>query len=186
MGAAEFRRRDEANEDLEHIELIEGVVYMPSPIKFAGHSEEQGLLIHLAGAYASLHSGTVRFGAAGTIWMDEHNAPEPDVILVRNRAGIVGDDGYLTGAPELVMEVANSSRSRDLHQKKAAYERNGVIEYIVWRTQDQAVDWFQLGDGRYERREPDASGIIESEVFPGLRLHVPACSRTTARHSSRP
>ena len=53
-----------------------------------------------------------------------------------------------------------------------AYERNGVREYIVWRTRDRAIDYFVLRDGSYVRIEPDADGIVESEVFPGLRLSV--------------
>ena len=70
------------------------------------------------------------------------------------------------------MEIAHSSRNRDLGGKYRSYERNGVLEYIVWRVEDNAIDWFQLRNGRFERREPDANGIIESEVFPGLRLNI--------------
>jgi Uma2 family endonuclease len=49
-----------------------------------------------------------------------------------------------------------------------------VREYIVWRTEDAAIDWFELVEGAYQRRQPDAAGIIESSQFPGLRLDVPA------------
>lgn len=45
-------------------------------------------------------------------------------------------------------------------------------EYIVWRVYDAAIDWFELRDGKYERMEPDERGVIESKVFPGLRLDV--------------
>ncbi|MGH2584763.1 MAG: Uma2 family endonuclease, partial [Dehalococcoidia bacterium] len=54
------------------------------------------------------------------------------------------------------------------------YRRNGVQEYIVWRTIDRAIDWLRLKEGEYVRIEPNKNGIIESAVFPGLRLHVPA------------
>ena len=37
---------------------------------------------------------------------------------------------------------------------------------------DHAIDWFRLRGGRYVRLEPDAHGLIHSEVFPGLRLAV--------------
>ncbi len=49
-----------------------------------------------------------------------------------------------------------------------------MIDYIVWRTDDGAIDWFELRDGAYSTREPDPEGIIESHEFPGLRLNVPA------------
>jgi Uma2 family endonuclease len=54
-----------------------------------------------------------------------------------------------------------------------AYRRNRVREYVVWRVLDGAIDWFRLDNGGYVRVNPDEHGIIESETFPGLRLHVP-------------
>jgi hypothetical protein len=45
-----------------------------------------------------------------------------------------------------------------------------VREYIVWRTQDNAIDWFILRGGRYDRLQLDADGIYKSECFPGLWL----------------
>ena len=93
---------------------------------------------------------------------------------MRAGPGNVRPDGYIEGAPPLVVEIANSSRSRDLHAKFAAYERAGVLEYIVWRVQDLAIDWFQLRDERFVKREAGLDGCIESEVFPGLRLNIQA------------
>jgi Uma2 family endonuclease len=60
--------------------------------------------------------------------------------------------------------------SIDLHDKKAAYRRNGVQEYIIWRTLDREIGWFSLQDGQYVRLEMDENGIIKSRVFPGLWL----------------
>ena len=57
--------------------------------------------------------------------------------------------------------------------QKEAYRRNGVQEYIVWRVDDQGIDWFGLHEGDL-RVEPDGSGIIETSLFPGLRLDVDA------------
>ena len=62
----------------------------------------------------------------------------------------------------------------DLHQKKNAYRRNGVQEYIVWRVLDAAIDWFALQDGQYVVLTAEANGVVESAVFPGLRLDVSA------------
>ena len=78
-------------------------------------------------------------------------------------------DGYVTGRPELIVEVAASSASYDLHEKLHAYRRNGVREYIVWRVWDAAIDWLVLRGGRYEPL-PLSDGIFKSEVFPGLWL----------------
>ena len=53
--------------------------------------------------------------------------------------------------------------------KKNVYRRNGVLEYVVWRVHDGAVDWFVLEDGEYATLTP-AAGVVESRRFPGLRL----------------
>jgi len=49
-----------------------------------------------------------------------------------------------------------------------------VLEYVVWRVWDKAVDWFVLRGGRYERLAPGNDGIFRSTVFPGLWLDAAA------------
>lgn len=173
MDREEFHRLYSQCPDLEHVELIEGVVYMPSPIKVDGHALEQALMMDWLRAYARARKGEVQAHGPGTVLLDDRNEPEPDAMLYRLRPGRL-QDGYLAGAPELVVEIANSSKARELGPKKQAYQRTGVQDYVVWRTADRAIDWFQLRGGAYERAEPDGQGIIESAVFPGLRLDVAA------------
>ena len=173
MSRAEFHRLYEECEGLRKVELIEGVVYMPSPEKFEQHSRQNTLLIGWLLAYQDYRPGDVEASVGGSILLDDENEPIPDAMLFRLRPDRF-EDGYVNGAPELIIEIANTSVSRDLHQKKEAYRRNGVIEYIVWRVRDGEIDWFQLRNGDYERRVPDPEGVIESEVFPGLRLDLSA------------
>ena len=47
-------------------------------------------------------------------------------------------------------------------------------EYIVWRTRENRLDWFELLDGEYRPLPSDRSGVVRSRVFPGLRLAVNA------------
>jgi Uma2 family endonuclease len=82
-------------------------------------------------------------------------------------------DDYVAGAPELIVEVAASSASYDLHDKQQVYRRNGVQEYLVWRVLDGAFDWFVLEAGTYIKLPTDSEGRIKSRVFPGLWLAVP-------------
>lgn len=169
----EFERRYEAMPDEKKAELIEGVVYLSSPVS-TGHSEAQAMLTGWLVAYASKHPG-LRVGVEATVRVDADNEFQPDVHLRRAEGGATRlADGYLEGPPELVVEVAASSVSRDLHSKKNVYRRAGVREYVVLRLLDGELDWFELRGGEYVRRTPDAAGIIESVQFPGLRLDVPA------------
>jgi Uma2 family endonuclease len=77
----------------------------------------------------------------------------------------------------LVAEVASSSASYDLNTKLHVYRRSGVREYIVWRVLDQAIDWFELRAGRYERLEADEHNVVRSAIFPGLWLDTAALLR---------
>ena len=173
----EFERRYAARSDLKKAELIEGVVYMPSPVRFPDHAEPhaaiQGVLLH----YGAFTPG-VRVGGNATVRLDLDNEPQPDVLMrIAESAGgrsRVGDDGYVEGTPELVVEVSASSESIDMHAKLRAYLRNGVQEYIVWRTRERCIDWFELTEGEYRPLPPDDRGVIESRVFPGLRLATDA------------
>ena len=174
----EFERRYFARPDIGRAELIEGIVHMPSPVRFASHGEPHSWILTWLGIYSAFTPG-VRVADNATLRLDADNEPQPDALLrIEPEAGgssRLGDDDYLEGAPELIIEVASSSVARDLHEKRRAYLRNGVQEYVVWRVHDGALDWFELEDGNYVPLAPDADGaIVESRVFPGLRLAVDA------------
>ena len=87
------------------------------------------------------------------------------------------EDDYIAGAPELVVEVSASTVSQDLHVKRGMYRRNGVREYVVWRVEDRAIDWFVLRSGEYATQRSDADGLYRSEVLPGLWLDSAALLR---------
>ena len=171
----EFHRRYSERPDIKKAELVEGVVYVASPVGFEYHAKKRILVAFWLQAYAMTVPG-VRVGDNGTVFLDGRNEYQPDVFVWRAGAGSarLTDDGFREGAPQLVVEVAASSASYDLHEKKEAYRRNGVGEYLVWRVLDKVIDWFELRNGHYVRREPDADGIIESAQFAGLRLHIPS------------
>jgi Uma2 family endonuclease len=170
----EFERRYQAMPNLKKAELIEGVVYMPSPVTDDEHGGPHFSLITWLGVYQIFTPGT-KGGDNSTLRLQlGMNMPQPDAYLrilpEQGGQAKVGSDGYILGAPELVGEVAASSASYDLHEKLEAYQRNGVREYVVWRTQDQAIDWFFLRGGKFKRLPADADGILKSKVLPGLWL----------------
>lgn len=171
---AEFHRRYCARPDIKLAELVEGVVYVASPLRFGAHSAPHGTITTWLGTYWARHS-ELHFADNATVILDERNEVQPDACLWREEPGGPHrtEDDYIEGAPQLVVEIAASSASYDLHDKLRAYQRNGVREYVVWRTMEGMIDWFRLREGAYVWVEPDEWGIVESEVFPGLRLHVP-------------
>ncbi len=54
------------------------------------------------------------------------------------------------------------------------YRENNVLEYLVWRVLDRAIDWFVLRGDQYEPVPPPADGLSRSTIFPGLWLDAAA------------
>ncbi len=176
----EFERRYAAMPDLKKAELIEGVVYMGSPVRHEQHGRPDRILSGWLTFYEEVTPGLDSSGNA-TVRLDLDNEPQPDLLLrLPEHAGgrsRITADGFLEGSPELVIEVAASSVSYDLHQKLDVYRRNGVREYLVHRVEDEQVDWFLLAGGAYVRKHADADGLLKSRRFPGLWLDVAALLR---------
>ena len=173
LNRLEFERRYTAS-NIKKAELIEGLVYVASPLRFTPHAKPHGQIMGWLITYQSLMTD-LEVGIEPTVRLDPDNEPQPDAVLFRiGGSAQVDEDGYITGAPELIVEIAASTVSYDLHAKKRAYERNGVKEYIVWRTLDQQIDWFVLENDAYVELKPDNEGIMHSQEFAGLRLNVTA------------
>ncbi|MBI2765678.1 MAG: Uma2 family endonuclease [Chloroflexi bacterium] len=171
----EFERRYTCRPDIKKAELIEGVVYVASPVRIRKHARPHIRMAAWLVVYESRTPGTIS-ADNGTVRLDLDNEPQPDAFLAWDEEhggeARLDDNDYLDGAPELVVEVAASSAAYDLHDKLRAYRRNGVREYIVWQILEERIDWFELKDGEYAAVAPDERGVIESKVFPGLRLAV--------------
>ena len=171
----EFEKRYEKMPHLKKAELIEGIVYMGSPLRIEQHGNPHANIITWLGTYEALTPG-VQVGDNCTVILDLENEPQPDALLRTKQGGqsSISEKGYVEGAPELIVEIAASTVSIDLHDKLRAYRRNQVQEYLVWRVDDNQFNWFRLRQGKYINLAPDENGIIKSEIFPGLWLDVNA------------
>jgi Uma2 family endonuclease len=177
LSASEFLRRYEAMPEVKKAELVNGIVYMGSPVRYDRHGKPdsliQGWLCNYAVATPGVESST---NTTTRLGMDD--VPQPDGLLritaERLAQTRVDKKGYVQGGPELVVEVAASSVSLDANEKLVSYRRAGVREYVLWRTVDEAVDWFVLEEDEYHPLSPGADGILRSRVFPGLWLDTAA------------
>jgi Uma2 family endonuclease len=171
MDSTTFIDRYEHTPEDFRAELIEGVVYVMSSRVFTSHGRCVSLFSMLLGLYSAYTPGTVAQGRVTTV-LNDRSVPEPDsaMLILEDFGGqsVDGPDGYTHGAPELVVEVAYSSGSIDLHGKLRDYERASVREYIVRDLRGVAVRWFVLRNGRFEDKATDADGVYRSEVFPGF------------------
>ena len=170
----EFLRRWEELPDLKHAELIDGVVYVPSPV-----SLEHGNLdfrIHWWLAHYA-HATPGCKGGCNSTWVMLASVPQPDAYLriLPSHGGQSGNRGPLgAGAPEFAVEICLTSTEVDFGPKLALYERAGVREYITVERFGPRMVWRVLENGVYVGQTLPPDGIVRSQVFPGLWLDIAA------------
>lgn len=173
MTQSEFHQVYEATPQGYKAELIAGVVHEPSPLGWP-HSKSDAQLGQLLGHYAGLTDG-LECGHSPSVILGEEDEVQPDIVLrVKPHCGgqtknSEGDIPYVIGPPELVAEVAHSSRAIDLHLKKDRYTLARVPEYIVLCLEPEKLYWFDLS--LQEELTPTEDGIWRSRIFPGLWIH---------------
>ena len=176
LSREEFERRYEAMPGVK-AELIEGIVQMASPVRLESHGYPHTLMGTWLGMFHAAAKSCIPADNS-TIRLDVDNEPQPDLLLMidpsRGGQAKISNDGYVEGAPELVVEIASSSVSIDVHSKRVIYRRAGVREYVIWRTLDAQIDWFERAGTEYVRKTPDEKGVLRSTVFPGLWLDAAA------------
>lgn len=167
----EFLRRWEQMPELKHAELIDGIVYMPSPVSRI-HSDFHFCLTHWITTYSAETPGCSG-GLAPTVLMAPDSAPQPDLVLeIDPRYGGQSriEGAYSAGAPELIVEISHTTSARDRGVKLRLYERSGVREYVTVEPQVRQIAWRELADGTYRDVASGEDGVFRSRVFPGLWL----------------
>src|SRR5258708_3078074 len=112
LSREEFERRYERMPHLKKAELIEGIVYMPSPVRVRKQGKAHG---QLAGWLAVSVSETpgVEFADNSTVRLDLDNEPQPELVLFKTPdtggQARISEDDYIEGAPELAVEIVGSS-----------------------------------------------------------------------------
>src|SRR5262249_4364396 len=167
------RRYAATPEDVK-AELIRGVVHMPSPLR-RPHGLHHLALGALLWHYQAATPGVEGLDNTTTI-LDEDKEPQPDLSLrilpEWGGQSQTNKDDYVVGAPELVAEVAHSSRDIDMHEKRDDYREAGVVEYLVFCIEEGEVHWFHFASGRPIKA--NRQGTYRSRVFPGLWIDGPA------------
>jgi hypothetical protein len=167
-----FHERYEAMPPGTWAELVGGVVYTPSPLRDdhgGADNNISGWLFNykrLTPGLRSADNATVKLNKAG------ETQPDNQLRIPAELGGqsTIDDEGYIRGAPELIVEIARSSRAYDLGAKKNDYERAGVREYVVVELDPNLVHWFIRRGSHFENLVPGPDGVLRSEVFPGLWL----------------
>ena len=177
LSRPEFERRYQAHPEIKKAELIEGIVFMPSPVRFENHARLNSDIVTWLGTYRAHTPGTT-VGDNATVILDFENEVQPDAFLRLDKAlggsSSINADDYIQGPPELIVEIVASSAAYDMHVKRRVYARSGAREYVVAQAYEQRLDWFILREGVYQTLAADERAVIRSEVFPGLWLPTEA------------
>ena len=171
-----FHERYEAMPEDFKAELIQGRVYVPSPVR-RQHGRPHGLVTGWLLQHEASTPG-VESLVDTTAILDDENEPQPDCFLiVRPDHGgqtHLHPDDYVVGPPELAVEIAASTEAYDLFEKREAYEQTGIQEYLIVIVRSRQVRWLRLDNGRYVEIPADEAGLFRSQVFPGLWLNSKA------------
>ena len=168
---AEFHDRYEAMPPGTTFELIEGLVHMASPVG-PRHGKQSFQVSGWLFQYVWQTPGVEGLDNA-SVAIDDRNEVQPDLLLriEPDRGGQSQDRSHaIVGSPELVVEVADSSRPIDLGSKRQVYERGECLEYVVFALQPFDVHWHIRQIDLLVRISPDTDGLYRSTSFPGLWL----------------
>lgn len=172
MTREEFHRIYSRMPENIRAELVQGVVYVASPLrrKHGTHHISLGIVF---GIYEGRTHG-VESGDNASILLGDDSEPQPDLYLriLENFGGqsSISEDDYVVGPPEMLAEIALSSQSIDLHSKHDDYRRAGVKEYLVVCVNEERLRAFDLQNDVEKPIDPD--GVYRSTVFPGLWIHA--------------
>jgi Uma2 family endonuclease len=170
MDRETFHRLYEQTPEGFKAELIGGIVHVASPLKVP-HGRHHAMLMAWLGAYWGVTPGTDVLDNTTTV-LGDASEPQPDAALrIEGGSSQIDDDDFLTGPPELVAEVADSTARIDLGAKREDYEREGIAEYLVLVVAEQRAVWFVRNDaGEFVELSVNDAGLLQSRAFPGLWL----------------
>jgi Uma2 family endonuclease len=178
-----FDARYEAMPENVKAELIGGRVYLMASPVLVPHGRPHSRLVGWLSLYQALTPGTEVFdNTTAVLGVDSEPQPDACLLILPTFGGQTREvDKRIVGTPELLVEIASSSASYDLHEKRADYERYGAREYLVYVVRQHRVLWWVRRDDRFEELPVGPDGVVRSETFPGLWLDAAALVQADAR-----
>jgi Uma2 family endonuclease len=170
MTAAEYLALPETT---QRSDLINGEIIM-SPAPTVEHQRLVGRLFNLL--QRLVPNGEV-FLTPLDVYLDDENVVQPDVMWVAADSKCVAESNYLSGAPDLVVEVLSPrTKRRDRKENFHLYEKFGTRECWLTDPEDQLNEVWYLKDGKFVRLDifgPDETfnspllGQVEvNAIFP--------------------
>ncbi len=146
-------------------EVIDNVLYMSPAPKYT-HQRLLGLLFRKISDHIEKTDMGEAFISPIDVYFEElFSAVQPDLIFVsKANMGIMNEDGYFYGPPDLIVEVLSANKKRDTVTKKSLYERAGVEEYLIADPANRKVLRYLLNNSKYDLVNED-EGIFKSKLL---------------------
>jgi len=162
-------------EDGQCHELIDGEHYV-SPAPYLRHQRVVVRIVFALEMFARDTGCGEVLVAPTDVVLSQYDVVQPDVLYVsRERQRIMGEK-FISGPPDLAVEVLSpSTRRKDLELKLKLYERVAVQEYWIVDSERAAMTVYRLGPSGFG--PPLAlfaakGDILTSPLLPGLTVPV--------------
>ena len=163
------------DDQLRH-ELIDGEHFV-SPSPDTGHQSISLNLVRLLLPYIDEHDSGQLLYAPFDVKLSLFTVLVPDLVyFTAERFARVVNDKHATAAPDLVVGILSpGTRRRDKGRKRAVYDREGVGEYWIVDPESRSITALRrprAGGGLTDvtTLTLEAGGVLESPLFPGLRI----------------
>ena len=146
-------------------EVINNVLYM-SPAPKYDHQRLVRLLTQKISNYLdNTNLGELIISPFDVYFEELLSAVQPDLLVVLNEnRHILKEDGYIHGAPDIIIEILSGDKKRDLVKKKNLYEKAGVKEYFAVDPRNSEINSWLLKENKYEIQYSDF-GKFKSSVL---------------------
>jgi Uma2 family endonuclease len=160
----------------ERYELIDGELFVSTQPHWR-HQRSAVRIINVLETWSQQTGAGAVFDAPGVIFARD-SAVAPDVVWVSAERldAVLGEDGKLHAAPDLMVELLSpgpANEQRDREAKLSLYSRQGVREYWI-------VDWQHREVQVYRRKDAQlalvatllAKDVLQSPSLPGFSVEV--------------
>lgn len=146
-------------------EVINNALYMSPPYTLSHQRLLRVIGCKVLEHLESSKTGEAFIGPVDVYFNDLLSAVQPDLLYISNEnSGILNEDGYVYGAPDLIVEILSSDKKRDTVMKKSLYERAGVKEYHIVSYTSRKIQTFTLHNDTYKLAH-EAEGIFTSALL---------------------
>ena len=154
----------------DRIELIDGEIVLMSPIG----NRHTSCVDRLTHTFVNAVIGRAIVRVQGSIRLGDDSEPQPDIALLRPRDDFYADAYSAAEDILLVVEVADSSLTRDRQKTRETYAKHRLPEVWIANLRDDCVErYHNLRQDNYGNMERFMRGdTISPEMLPDVRLRV--------------